>query len=168
RPSDTIFVGNLPFSSTVEDVKTLFEVFGPIEIIRPSTAPSSLHQGYMHVQYKSIDGARAAIAADTQEPLWLLDRRLRVDYAASRDNAIPPSHRLYFYDFGGPESEVRATIHEYDREVVSVYFIRDKVTGEFRGSGIIQFVNMQVAANALQSLNGAVSPEGHTLHLKYS
>lgn len=59
-----VYVGDLPSTMTEEDVRTLFETFGPVEdvhVVRDHRTGRSLSFGF--VRYADAQHARAAIAA---------------------------------------------------------------------------------------------------------
>lgn len=78
----TIFVGNLPFSATEQDVRALFEAHGPVRSVSiPNDRETGRPRGFGFVEMPD-DTALAAIAALNGQPLQ--GRPLRVNPAQPR------------------------------------------------------------------------------------
>lgn len=78
-PSPTVFVANLPWSATQEDVKAFFADCGEISIVRLITdRETNQPRGFGYVEFKSEEEARKAVAKSGQE---LSGRELRVQFA---------------------------------------------------------------------------------------
>ena len=59
-----IFVGNIPFSSTEEDIRQLFEQFGAVDNVNLITdRETGRFRGFGFVEMPNSDEAQAAIAA---------------------------------------------------------------------------------------------------------
>ena len=83
--SKTLFLGNLSFDVTVDDVRNAFEGFG--EIVRlslPTDRDSGNPKGFGYVEYGSVDEAEAAL--DAMKGAELSGRRLRLDYSQPRSD----------------------------------------------------------------------------------
>lgn len=81
--SDTLFVGNLPFSATEDALRDLFSEKGSIMGIRLPTDPESGRpKGFGYVQYASVEEARQA-HGDLQGQ-ELEGRSLRLDFSTPR------------------------------------------------------------------------------------
>ena len=82
-PSDTLFVGNLSFEATMDDVRGAFESFGSIEGIRIPTRPGTEDpRGFAYVQFSSVDEAKAALEGMNGENIN--GRSVRLDYSTPR------------------------------------------------------------------------------------
>ncbi len=78
-----IYVGNLPFSSTEDDVRQLFEQYGAVESVNiVSDRDTGRPRGFAFVEI-SDDGADAAVEALNQQEFG--GRNLRVDLAKPRE-----------------------------------------------------------------------------------
>ena len=88
--STNIYVGNLPFSATAEEIQALFSTYGTVENVNLITdrATGQL-RGFGFVQMAS--GASAAIAALNETELG--GRRLNVNTAKPREERSPQSRR---------------------------------------------------------------------------
>ena len=81
--SDTLFVGNIPFSADEQSVRRLFGGKGEIAGVRLPTDPESGRpKGYGYVQYASMDGARTAF--NELNGAELNGRPIRLDYSTPR------------------------------------------------------------------------------------
>jgi nucleolin len=88
-PTETLFVANLPFSATEEDVSTAFEEFGTVVSVRlPVDGRSGLPKGFGYVEFESTEQSKAAIdaagPAEGTEPIEMDGRALRLDYSQPR------------------------------------------------------------------------------------
>ncbi len=62
--SKRIYVGNLPFSATEDEVRELFGEFGPVESVHLVTdRDSGRPRGFGFVEMETEEGAAAAISA---------------------------------------------------------------------------------------------------------
>ncbi|KAJ7605930.1 hypothetical protein FB45DRAFT_464152 [Roridomyces roridus] len=112
-PSNVIFCGNLPFGADEAEVREKFAPFGAIRSVRVSTRPDGTSRGFAHVEFLSKEDAVAAHASYLEEPLYMLDRNVRVDFAPVRPTAHnPPSSKLYFYDYRGNEESIREVLKD--------------------------------------------------------
>lgn len=83
--SDTLFVGNIPFSANEEAVHELFSGKGDIVAVRlPTEMETGRPKGYGYVQYASVDGARTAF--NELNGAELDGRPVRLDYSTPRSS----------------------------------------------------------------------------------
>ncbi|KAG5352550.1 hypothetical protein C0989_001768 [Termitomyces sp. Mn162] len=166
--SNTLYVGNLPFSITEEELKEKFEPFGIIKDVRLSYSPDGRSRGYAHVEYADVNDAITAYGSFKEEPLYLLDRDIRVDYATRRNrDAAQPSISLYFGNFSGTMDNLREITAEYQNSITNMFFLRDRETGEQLQSGFIHFNTVSEAEAALRALNNRTSGDA-ILNLRYA
>jgi len=122
-PGRVLFAGNLPFGAEEADLREKFEVFGPLKSVRIALRPSGESRGFAHVEFMREEDAVAAYESFHEEPLYMLDRNVRVDYAPVRPTSNnPPSHRLYFFDFRGTEEALRSALNEYETSIQRIHF----------------------------------------------
>ncbi|RKP25146.1 hypothetical protein SYNPS1DRAFT_16106, partial [Syncephalis pseudoplumigaleata] len=82
--SDTLFVGNLPFSVTEDSVWEVFGHYGEVKGVRlPTDRETGDFKGFGYVQFVSQESA-AKVMADSY--VELSGRKLRLDYAAGRSS----------------------------------------------------------------------------------
>ncbi|KAJ7250597.1 hypothetical protein C8J57DRAFT_1187956 [Mycena rebaudengoi] len=167
-PGRVLFVGNMPFGAEESDIREKFEPFGPLRSVRIGMRPTGESRGFAHVEYLREEDAIAAFDSYTEEPLYMLDRNLRIDYAPARPTAAnPPSHKLYFFDYRGNEEALRTVLKEFESSVQSTFFLRNQMSGELTGSGFIEFMSVERAGEAIKALNGLITPYG-PLNLEYA
>ncbi|KAJ7656217.1 hypothetical protein B0H17DRAFT_1337985 [Mycena rosella] len=167
-PGRVIFAGNLPFGAEEPEIREKFAPFGPIKSIRIGVRPTGESRGFAHIEYLNEADAIAAFESFAEEPLYLLDRNVRVDYAPSRQQSSnPPTHKLYFFDFRGNEEALRAALMEFETSIQTMHFLRNPLTGEMTGSGFVEFMSVERATQALEKKNGTITSYG-PLNLEYS
>ncbi|KAJ3054361.1 hypothetical protein HK097_002025 [Rhizophlyctis rosea] len=83
-----LYVGSLHFNITEEDLKTVFEPFGPVEFVNlhkdPDTGKS---KGFAFVQYENADDAKVAL--DKMNGYDIMGRKIRVGHIT--DKTITPA-----------------------------------------------------------------------------
>ena len=78
-----LYVGNLPWSATEEELESHFSQAGPVKAVRIITeGRSGRSKGFGFVEMESSDGGQAAI--DTLNGKDFSGRELRVDKATER------------------------------------------------------------------------------------
>ncbi|MCH9674125.1 MAG: RNA-binding protein [Gammaproteobacteria bacterium] len=82
-----LFVGNLPFSSTEDDIREAFAGFGDLEEVRLITdRESGRSRGFAFVTFASASDAESALSLDGQA---LGGRRVAVNFAKEREPREP-------------------------------------------------------------------------------
>ncbi len=82
--SQRIYVGNLPFSSTEDEVEALFATYGDvISCAMPTDRESGRPRGFAFVEMSEADAAKAIEALDGQD---FGGRDLRVNEARARED----------------------------------------------------------------------------------
>lgn len=90
--SSRIYVGNVPFSLSSEDVKQIFEVFGTIVSCQLMHAQdgSTEHRGYGFLEYSTP--AQSKLAIDTMNGFEVAGKQLKVNYATALRSAGAAPH----------------------------------------------------------------------------
>lgn len=79
-------------------------------------------RGFAHIEFENEQDAKDAIAADQEDPIFLLDRDLIVDFAPKRVVSIKePHHKLYIFDFVGTEDELKDAFKDYSSSIIDVH-----------------------------------------------
>nr|GAT56385.1 predicted protein [Mycena chlorophos] len=160
-PSATLYVGNMPFGTDEAEIREKFAPFGSIRSVRLGLDPSGSFRGYCHVDYEREEDAIAAFESFAEEPLYMLDRNVKIDYAAARVLARgSPSSSLYFFDFRGDGLALRRALRAFERDILRTYFLRNKVTGELTSTGFVEFRTIEAATAALEKYNGTTTQFG--------
>ena len=143
-PSTTVFVANVPWSATEEDLGELFSEFGKVISVRIRgfffltvffstvfflwTTLLDLNndgrpRGIAHIEYADKECAVAAIESAAQEPLHMLGRDLRIDFSAggrAKPN-IEPNEKLYFSGCAGTEEEIRDIFKQFEDSIIDIH-----------------------------------------------
>ncbi|KAL8270245.1 hypothetical protein Esti_005804 [Eimeria stiedai] len=85
--SNRIYVGNVPFGFSSEDLKKIFVCFGAILTCQllPSQENPQQHRGYGFIEFASADAAKLAI--DTMNGFEVVGKQLKVNYATALRSA---------------------------------------------------------------------------------
>jgi len=170
-PSPTIFVANIPWNTTEEELSEIFTDFGEVKGVRIHLNSEGRPRGIAHIDFVSQESAVATVDSAAQEPIHLAGRDLRIDYAAGvrqQKVTVEPSEKLYFSGLLGEESDIRAVFQQFDDSLVDIHLMRNPQTGARNPTGFLQFTNTQVATEVLETLNGIQTPDGNTLALSYA
>ncbi|KAI9353063.1 RNA binding motif protein 39b [Zopfochytrium polystomum] len=77
-----LYVGSLHFSLTEEDIKTLFEVYGPLDFVTLHKDETGRSKGFAFVQYKSAEHAKVAL--EKMHGYELKGRQLKVGLSTDK------------------------------------------------------------------------------------
>ncbi|KAF8809824.1 RNA-binding domain-containing protein [Phlegmacium glaucopus] len=171
-PSSTIFVANIPWSATEQELSEVFTEFGEVLAVRIHMNSEGRPRGIAHIDFASQDSAVATVDSAAQEPIHFAGRDLRIDFAAGirerQQAVIEPSEKLYFSGLAGEESDIRTVFQQFGDSIVDIHLLRNPQTGERNPSGFLKFSSTEAATDALEALNGTQTPEGDTLTLSYA
>ena len=97
---NTIFIGNLPFSTTKMDLQSLFETFGTITNIHiPVNKETGQARGFAFVSFESSENAESALSVNGQD---VKGRSIKVHLAHNNSqNSAPRGDRGPRRSFGG-------------------------------------------------------------------
>lgn len=85
EPSTTLFVGNLPFSTTQDSVWEIFAEFGDINSVRLPTDPDTQQiKGFGYVEFADLDSAKAAVEKGRGDGVFIDNRQARLDFSQPR------------------------------------------------------------------------------------
>lgn len=90
-PSRILFVGNLSFDTTEDNLREHFQHCGDIVRIRMATfQDTGKCKGFAFIDFKSEDGAITAMKSKLAKSM--LNRKLRLEYGEDRSKRRPKSH----------------------------------------------------------------------------
>lgn len=168
QPSTTLYVGNIPYNAEVSEIRELFAPYGPIQDVRMGYRPDGTASGYAHIQFEKLDDSIAAYTSGAEEPLYIMGRNLRLDYAGQKSKHIEPNHKLYFFGFKGDEAELRKATREFESGIIGYYMLTDLATRKQSGTGFIEFTSVDRATEALERLDGTILSDGNKFSLNYA
>ncbi|KIX92795.1 uncharacterized protein Z520_11458 [Fonsecaea multimorphosa CBS 102226] len=101
EPSDTLFLGNLSFEITEDDVYNIFAPYGaPTGVRIPTDKETGNVKGYGYVTFATLEEAKSAL--EGAQGSYVKNRPMRVDYAQPRQqNSDSPARGGGFGGFGG-------------------------------------------------------------------
>lgn len=118
-----IYVGNINFNLSENDLVPLFQGFGPIQYIQLQREPTGKSKGYAFVQYLNKESADKA--RESMQGFPLLGRALRVGMGGDRSQVLPNVNKGPFVNSGlGPQQAFQGSA--FSTTAPSV----DKVGGE--------------------------------------
>lgn len=168
-PNPSIYVGNLVFHVTEDDLKKEFSSFGPIKNAIIAVDARGLSKGFGYIEFENTEQAQAAIEAKNQ--MVFEGRRLIVNYQAktrrpTKEN--PPSKTLFVGNIAFEMTD--AELNKLFREVRNCSDIRvavDRRTGQPRGFAHAEFLTVEDATAAKEQLTDR-EIHGRKLRLDYS
>jgi RNA recognition motif-containing protein len=135
-PSQTLWIGNLPFAATGQQVEELLSEFGTITSVRigtpplafnlvhisplittycKGTSPSGESKGFAHVDVTDVATAEAIMKANTDAQFFLDGRALFLDYAVQSTGANnEPRETLHFSNYSGDEALLQEAFKEFE------------------------------------------------------
>ncbi|KAG2127912.1 uncharacterized protein EDB93DRAFT_1096290 [Suillus bovinus] len=169
-PSGTLYIGNLPYSITEEELRQSFAEFGEIVRVSLGTTPEGLNRGFGHIEFSNVDDASKVIKADEEDPIYIMNRDIHLDHAAVHKEPVrEPYHTLYIRPFGGLEDDLREMFSNFQHSIAGVRLLRDRITGESRGSGFVEFESAESATEALEALKDPKDPStGRQMTIQYA
>jgi hypothetical protein len=87
-----------------------------------ATHPDGQSKGYAHVDFVDKASAVQAYEAHAEQPLYIVGRGVRLDYAPTVSRAsLEPYHKLYVFDFPEDEEKLREQFSEFDTNILDVH-----------------------------------------------
>ncbi|XJO73109.1 hypothetical protein BDV3_004134 [Batrachochytrium dendrobatidis] len=85
-PTTTLFLGNLSFNVTEDEIRESFSQYGQLVSVRfPTDRDTGAFKGFGYVEYGDVETAQKAV--EGLNGVEIAGRSLRLDYAGGRDNA---------------------------------------------------------------------------------
>lgn len=197
QPTNSVYVGNLLFEVTPQDLEREFGAYGEIVSSRIAQDPRGLSKGYVfslpppstfllgdnerrstrltpyrfgYIEFKDIESARNAIEQRNQTIFE--GRRLIVNYMAKTRSTPkpknPPSKTLFIGNLAFEMTD--ADLNKLFRDVANVIDVRvaiDRRTGQPRGFAHADFTDVESAVKAAEMLEGK-EVYNRALRLDYS
>ncbi|KKK13395.1 hypothetical protein AOCH_001635 [Aspergillus ochraceoroseus] len=169
-PKETIYIGNLFYDVTPEDLKEQMSKYGVVEEVNLIYDSRGISKGFGYVNFDSISSARRAIQG---MHMRIFEGRRVVSYFAQsnlRRTAAPtnPSKTLYIGNMAFEMTD--RDINGLFSDVVNLIDVRvsvDRRTGQPRGFAHAEFVDTESAQAAREILN-LKAPYGRKLRVDFS
>ncbi|KAI1916806.1 hypothetical protein LOZ58_006683 [Ophidiomyces ophidiicola] len=173
-PKTVIYVGNIFFDVTADQLRNEFSKCGPVESARIIYDPRGVSRGFGYMKFQDVETAQKAV--NLMHGQIFEGRRLAVNFAQndepvsrSRDSQTKRPTRTLFIGNMSFEMTDR-DLHELFKDIENVIDVRvavDRRTGQARGFAHAEFVDAESAEKAFAILHGQ-SPYGRPLRLDYS
>lgn len=155
-----LFVANISWNVSEEDVYHLFNGIGPIESLKlPIHRPSGRHRGYGFVEMKNDLDAQRVV--DELNGMQLDNRPLAVNFQdeartrQERDDAVPEPNRKLFIRNIGPTVAEQTLVELFGQAgtVESFKIPTDRYTGEQRTYGFAEMSTVEEAQQIVERFN---------------
>jgi RNA recognition motif-containing protein len=160
-----IFVGNLPFSYTSNDVEGLFKskgISGFLGVRITADPKTGKSRGFAHLDFKSPEEAKRAV--ETLQGQIVQGRSIKTDLSEGRDGPkrgrrVPPTSKemsifIGNLDYSLTNEDIEKIVRGELGEDVAVRSRVAEVDGRSRGFGHIDFGSLDHALAAVEALNG--------------
>ena len=140
EPAPTIFVGNLPYEATKDDIREALKPLGEVVAVRVCALPRSQiirtacstqvctalskegnPKGFAHVDFTTTAEAEEALKRYQHNPVHILGQEVRLDRSTPAEKAYPPSPRLYFTKWEGNASSLRSYFRALRSKIVDIH-----------------------------------------------
>ena len=144
----TVFVNNISYESTKEEILNIFSQYGPVLDVRIIMNPqTNKPRGYCYVEFSDEDSVNNCIEKTRNEPLNMLGRRLKIEKSQSAwklRNKVKFVAHIINLSFDLNEEELESflvNICEVNKEnIEKVLICRDeKKKNKSKGYGFIEF-----------------------------
>ncbi|KAF2682418.1 RNA-binding domain-containing protein [Lentithecium fluviatile CBS 122367] len=163
EPSPTIYVGNLYYEVTGDQLKRVFSRFGEVDSVKIIYDNRGLSRGFAYVEYKNVNDAQSAV--DNLDMQVFEGRNLVVQFHRAKENskmrdpvkggyaANPPSKTLFIGNMSFEMSD--KDLNDLFRDIRNVMDVRvaiDRRTGQPRGFAHADFIDVASATRAKEVL----------------
>jgi len=98
------------------------ELFWGLLLMIVGLNPDGSSRGFAHVEFEDMSTAVRVYEANNEEPLCIVGRNVKVDYAPSQNKLVlAPYHKLYVHGFPKDEESLRAAFGKFDANVIDVH-----------------------------------------------
>ncbi|KAJ4344919.1 hypothetical protein N0V95_006119 [Ascochyta clinopodiicola] len=165
-PNNVVYVGNLYYEVTADQVKRVFSRFGEIENVRLVFDNRGLSRGFGYVEFKNLADAQTAI--DNLDMQVFEGRNLVCQFHKAKPNSMtrnptgnfesnPPAKTLFIGNMSFEMSD--KDLNDLFRDIRNVMDVRvaiDRRTGQPRGFAHADFVDVASATKARELLREKV------------
>ncbi|KAJ6282544.1 peroxisomal targeting signal receptor [Bipolaris maydis] len=161
EPHNVLYIGNLYYEVTPDQLKRVFSRFGDIESVRMVYDNRGLSRGFAYVEYKNVSDAQAAI--DNLDMQVFEGRNLVVQYHSPKYQTTkarspngepnPPTKTLFIGNMSFEMSD--KDLNDLFRDIRNVTDVRvaiDRRTGQPRGFAHADFIDVASATRAKEVL----------------
>ncbi|KAL4786658.1 hypothetical protein BJX76DRAFT_320984 [Aspergillus varians] len=170
EPKETIFIGNLFYDVTAEDLREQMSKYGVVQGVNIIYDSRGISKGYGYVQFDSMASAKRAIEA--MHMRIFEGRRVTMYYAQTNMKSLKsstvPTDTLYIGNM--PFEMTDRDLNDLFKDIVNVHDIRvtvDRQTGQFRGYVHAEFTDIESAAIGLEKLSRKI-PYGRRLKVHFT
>ncbi|KAF8108937.1 hypothetical protein N665_0104s0247 [Sinapis alba] len=172
-----LFVFNLPWSMSVNDISELFGQCGTVSSVEIIKQKDGKNRGFAFVTMSSGEEAQSAV--DKFDSFQVSGRIIRVSFARrfkKPPNALPPSaspgetrHKLYVSNLAwkARSTHLREFFTAADFKLVSARVVFADPGGRASGYGFVSFLTREEAEDAISKLDGK-ELMGRPISLKFS
>jgi len=165
-----IYVGNLKYETTEQELEERFSEFGQVKGVRiPRSADQGVVRGFAYLEFETLQEASEAVEAMHQ--VQFNGRRLNCQYVHRPDLRVkknPESRTLFIGNLSFNTSD--ADLDELFKGVEGCLNVRvavDRRTGQPRGFVHADFADIQAAVDAKKKLEGTMM-YGRKIRLDFS
>ncbi|KAF2035742.1 RNA-binding domain-containing protein [Setomelanomma holmii] len=165
-PNNTLYIGNLYYEVTADQLKRVFSRFGEVESVKIVYDNRGLSRGFGYVEFKNIPDAQSAV--DNLDMQVFEGRNLVVQFHKAREGRTntrtntsfesnPPSKTLFIGNMSFEMSD--KDLNDLFRDIRNVMDVRvaiDRRTGQPRGFAHADFIDVASATRAREVLKEKV------------
>ncbi|KAJ4287981.1 hypothetical protein N0V90_011996 [Kalmusia sp. IMI 367209] len=165
-PNNTVYVGNLYYEVTADQLKRVFSRFGEVDTVRVIYDNRGLSRGFGYVEFKNVSDAQSA--CENLDMQVFEGRNLVVQFHRPKENSKsrssdgnyvsnPPSKTLFIGNMSFEMSD--KDLNDLFRDIRNVMDVRvaiDRRTGQPRGFAHADFIDVASASRAKDVLKDKV------------
>ncbi|KAJ4372119.1 hypothetical protein N0V83_003892 [Neocucurbitaria cava] len=166
QPNTTLYIGNLYYEVTADQLKRVFSRFGEVDSVKVIYDNRGLSRGFAYVEFKNIPDAQAAV--DNLDMQVFEGRNLVVQFHRAKPNSRTrapsgsyetnaPSRTLFIGNMSFEMSD--KDLNDLFRDIRNVMDVRvaiDRRTGQPRGFAHADFIDVASATKAREALKAKV------------
>jgi nucleolin len=166
RQAVTLFVGNLPFSASEEDIRDFFQTVPLVGMRMMTDRDTGSFKGYGYVDFQDQQSADLALSMAGQD---CCGRPIKIDHTKITSGGSSGGERSTTCYVGNlPFTADQSAIGNFFKEcgsILSVRLVTDRETGNSKGFCFVEFAALE-AADVAVTYHGSEF-EGRTLRVTY-